>query len=66
MSRAQQIRQWLAENPGWHFPADVAEVVPATTQRVAACLSEMASHRQIERAGRRGMFKYRSKQEATQ
>lgn len=60
MSRAQQIRQWLADNPGWHFMGDVCAGVPAVDRdRITRDVDQMARRGQIECVGRHGTKRYR-------
>ncbi|WP_329765080.1 hypothetical protein [Stenotrophomonas maltophilia] len=68
MSRAQQIRQWLAENPGWHFAADICDGMqvedPAERARYARSLSNMAGQWLLQASGRATLMKYRKARNA--
>lgn len=65
MSRAQQIRQWLAENPGWHFMGDLCEgLADEDRGKVTRDVAVMAIRGQIESAGKRGSKRYRFGREA--
>ncbi len=62
MSRAQQIRQWLAENPGWHFSGDVSDAFNAKgpdRTKIAQQLCRMGDVGMVEKAGSRGAIRYR-------
>lgn len=46
MTRSARIRQWLIDNPGWHFAGDVSEGLSAAGKEryaVAAALGAMSS-----------------------
>ncbi|MEL6095895.1 hypothetical protein AAGG42_08390 [Stenotrophomonas maltophilia] len=68
MSRAKQIRQWLAENPGWHFAADVCDCmeIAAADDRAkhARSLSNMVTLGLLDGVGRRRFMKYRANRNA--
>lgn len=65
MSRAQQIRQWLAENPGWHFMGDVcAGLAGVDRDRVTRDVDQMARRGQVEVVGKQGTKRYRFGREA--
>lgn len=65
MSRAQQIRQWLAENPGWHFMGDVCEGLAGIDRdRVTRDVDQMARRGQVEAIGKQGTKRYRFGREA--
>lgn len=63
MSRAEAIRQWLQQNPGWHFAADVCdgmEIEDADSRaKHARSLSNMVGMGLVDGAGRRRLMKYR-------
>lgn len=63
MSRASECREWLKQNPGWHFAQDVADGLAAkdadARQKVAAALSSAATRKKIERKGLRHNYRYR-------
>ncbi|HIE0523791.1 TPA: hypothetical protein ACXJLS_000383 [Stenotrophomonas maltophilia] len=59
MSRAKKIRQWLAENPGWHFMGDVCQgMAGIESKRVAHDVDQMARRGQIQSLGRHGTKRY--------
>lgn len=61
MSRFAEIRQWLTDNPGWHFASDVADGLGAKGEerrRVAASLSNMSLGGVLSAFGGRGMRRY--------
>lgn len=62
MTRAQQIRDWLTENPGWHFSGDVSDAFGAKGKertRVAQMLCKMGDLGMVEKAGGRNCIRYR-------
>ncbi|WP_198527622.1 hypothetical protein [Xanthomonas sp. SHU 199] len=63
MSRASECREWLRQNPGWHFSSDVCDGLaakdPDARQKIAAALSSCATRKKIERKGLRHNFRYR-------
>ncbi len=62
MSRAQQIRQWLAENTGWHFMGDVCDgMAGIESKRVAHDVDQMARRGQIQSFGKHGTKRYSCK-----
>lgn len=61
MSRSKQIRQWLAENPGWHFMGDIVDgigVEQAERLHVAQSVSRMAKVGHVIETGNRGTKRY--------
>lgn len=65
MTRASACREWLRENPGWHFSSDVAEGLAAKDlacrQRIARALFQASDGKRqpIERKGSRHSYRYR-------
>jgi hypothetical protein len=65
MTRASECRDWLRENPGWHFPSDVAEGVaakdPDAPGIIARCLLQASKGKRapIDRQGLRHTYRYR-------
>lgn len=62
ISISGRIRQWLLDNPGWHFASDVHEAMRARTpkarQTVSALLANQAHLGVIDRKGQRGLYRY--------
>lgn len=63
MTRASECREWLKENPGWHFSSDVCDGLaakdPDARKRIAATLSMSAIAKKIGRKGLRHNYRYR-------
>jgi hypothetical protein len=65
MTRASECREWLRENPGWHFSSDVADGVAAkdlaARQGIARALLQASEGKRlpIQRKGTRHSYRYR-------
>ncbi|SET91582.1 hypothetical protein [Stenotrophomonas indicatrix] len=60
MSRAEKIRQWLQQNPGWHFMGDVcAGLAGVDRNQVTRDVDQMARRGQILAVGKQGTKRYR-------
>jgi hypothetical protein len=60
MSRAEKIRQWLQQNPGWHFMGDVcAGLSGVDRNQVTRDVDQMARRGQILAVGKQGTKRYR-------
>lgn len=68
MTRAAQIRQWLADNPGWHFSGDVCDGLgigdAPLRAKFARSLSNMATAGVLASAGHRGTMRFQSRRAA--
>lgn len=65
MTTWADIRQWLLENPGWHFAGDVVEGMGAQDRlRVSQALCRMAKRGHLTKAGKRGAMRFRYLREA--
>lgn len=61
MTRAAQIRHWLADNPGWHFAGDVADGMDAQgpdRKRLISALGQMTISGTVRFAGKHGSMRY--------
>ncbi|RRU17837.1 hypothetical protein [Stenotrophomonas sp. 278] len=61
MSRAADIRAWLAANPGWHFASDIADGLEASGNarvRIFVQLGNMAALGHLTRVGRHRLMRY--------
>lgn len=62
MTRAAQIRKWLAEHRGWHFMGDICEGMGASGGSarilVSADVGQMARRGLIQMVGRHGSKRY--------
>jgi uncharacterized Ntn-hydrolase superfamily protein len=69
MTRAAQIRQWLADNPGWHFMGDVCAGLGATGQlrnAITRDVDQMARRHQLLVVGKHGTKRYSFGRDARQ
>lgn len=56
MTRCARIRQWLIDNPGWHFAGDVSEGLSAAGEEryaVAHALGVMSSRGILATTGKK-------------
>ncbi|HBS61657.1 MAG TPA: hypothetical protein DEB32_02780 [Stenotrophomonas sp.] len=61
MSRCARIRQWLIDNPGWHFAGDVVEGMGAAGHerlRVSQQLCRMSAAGILRATGKRGSMRF--------
>jgi hypothetical protein len=61
LTRAAQVRQWLADHPGWHFMGDICEGMGALGSArivIAAHVGQMARRRLIQMVGKQGSKRY--------
>lgn len=62
LSLAAQVRQYLVDNPGWHFANDVHEALNATSararQNVAATLGTQVRLGALDRKGAPGSYRF--------
>lgn len=67
MTRCARIRQWLIDNPGWHFAGDVVEgmgVEGNERLRVSQQLCRMAQTGILFAAGKRGSMRFQFRRHA--
>ncbi len=60
MTLSEAIRQWLRDNPGWHFMGDVYAGLNTEVgkDKVIKTVSQMARRGQIASAGKHGTMRY--------
>jgi len=60
MTLSEGIRQWLRDNPGWHFMGDVCAGLNTEVDKakVIKTVSQMARRGQIASAGKHGTMRY--------
>lgn len=61
MTRAARIRQWLADNPGWHFAGDICDGLALAGKDRLRCMQELARMGELGllvTAGARGSMRY--------
>lgn len=62
VSLAAQVRQYLVDNPGWHFASDVCDALDATStrarQNVAATLGTQMRLGTVDRKGAPGSYRF--------
>lgn len=67
MSQSAQIRQWLGDNPGWHFMSDVCAGLGVSGQsghRTAKAICRLAALGHVSCAGKHGSKRYSFGREA--